>query len=144
MYGKLFNIIPVVNSKGKEISQSSLITLFTEILLIPSYSLQNYIKWEAIDSKTAKARFTHMDIDVTGIFHFDEVGKFIHFETNDRYYTEKDGKFVKKRFSAMVDSYKEKDGLQIPSKVRIVWYLENGEYEYFKGEVDEIIYNINE
>jgi hypothetical protein len=144
MYGKLFNIIPVVNSKGKEISQSALITLFTEILFIPSYSLQNYIKWEAIDSKTAKARFTHMDIDVSGIFHFDEAGRFIQFETNDRYYTEKDGKFVKKRFSAMVDSYIEKNGLQIPSKVRIVWHLDNGEYEYFKGEVNEIIYNIKE
>lgn len=144
MYGKLFNLIPVVNSKGKEISQSSLITLFTEILFIPSYSLQNYIKWETIDSITAKARFTHMDIDVTGIFHFDETGKFIHFETNDRYYTGKGGKFVKKRFSAIADCYKEKNGLQIPNKVRIIWHLEKGDYEYFKGEIDDIIYNIRE
>jgi hypothetical protein len=144
MYGKLFNIIPVVNSKGKEISQSSLITLFTEILFIPSYSMQNYVKWESIDSITAKARFTHMNIDVTGIFHFDEAGKFIRFETNDRYYTDKDGKFVKKRFSAIVDGYKEKNGLQIPDKVRIIWNLEEGDYGYFKGELDDIIYNSKE
>lgn len=142
MYGKLFNLIPVVNAKGKETSQSALITLFTEILFIPSYSLQDYVKWESIDSRSAKARFIHKDIDVTGIFYFDESGKFIRFETNDRYYTEKGGKFVKKRFSAISDSYKEKDGLQIPNKVRIIWHLENGDYEYFKGEIDEIKYNV--
>ncbi|MCD8511144.1 MAG: hypothetical protein LRY73_15605 [Bacillus sp. (in: Bacteria)] len=35
MYGKLFNLIPVVNAKGKETSQSALITLFTEIFIYP-------------------------------------------------------------------------------------------------------------
>ncbi len=144
MYGRLFNLIPVINSKGTETSQSALITLFTEILLIPSYSLQSYIKWEPIDSVTAKARFTHGGIDVTGIFHFDESGKFIRFETSDRYFAEKDGKFVKKRFSAVVDSYEEKRGLQLAKKVRIIWHLDDGDYEYFKGEIDDIIYNIRE
>jgi hypothetical protein len=143
MYGKLFNLIPVVNAKGKETSQSALITLFTEILFLPSYSLQDYIKWEPIDSRSAKARFTHKGIDVTGIFHFDETGKFLRFETNDRYYTEKGGKFVKKRFSAIADNYKEKDAIHIPNKVRIIWHLEHGDYEYFKGEIEDIIYNVH-
>ncbi|MCD8501198.1 MAG: hypothetical protein LRY71_05350 [Bacillaceae bacterium] len=142
MYGKLFNLIPVVNVKGKETSQSALITLFTEILFIPSYSLQDYIKWEPIDSRSAKAKLTHKDLDVTGVFYFDEAGRFIRFETNDRYYTEKDGTIVKKRFSAIADSYKEKDGLQIPNKVRIIWHLESGNYEYFKGVIEDIIYNV--
>lgn len=144
MYGKLFNLIPILNAKGKEISQSALITLFCEILFIPSYSLQEYIKWEPIDSQTAKAKFVHKNIMVEGIFHFDETGKFIQFETNDRYYNENGGKFVKKRFSAMVDSYKEKNGVQIPSKVRILWHLDNGDYEYFKGEIENILYNIHD
>jgi hypothetical protein len=144
MYGKLFNLIPVVNSKGKETSQGGLVTLFTEVLFIPSYSLQSYIKWEEIDSKTAKATLTHKDIVVTGVFHFDENGKFIHFETNERYYPEKGGKFVKKRFSAVVDSYKEKNGLLVPNKVRVIWHLDNGDYEYFKGEVEDIVYNVKE
>jgi hypothetical protein len=144
MYGKLFSLIPVVNAKGKEISQSSLITLFTEILFIPSYSLQSYIKWEPIDSVTAKARFIHKNINVTGTFHFDETGKFSRFETNDRYYNKKGGKFIKKRFSAITDSYLEKNGVQIPNKVRIIWHLDNGDYDYFKGEIGNIIYNIRD
>ncbi len=91
---------------------------------------------------TAKARLTHRDIDVTGIFHFDETGRLLRFETNDRYYSERGGKFVKKNFSAIIDCYKEKNGLQIPQKVRIVWHLEKGDFNYFKGEIEDIIYNL--
>ncbi|WP_324609512.1 DUF6544 family protein [Salisediminibacterium beveridgei] len=142
MFGKLFNLIPVVNAKGPEISQSSLITLFTEILLIPSYSLQSYITWEPVDQHTAKARFRHQQIDVSGTFHFDDTGKFRRFETHDRYYSETKGTFVKKRFSALVDDFQAKDGVQIPRKVRIIWHLDDGDYEYFKGEISEMVYNV--
>ena len=144
VYGKLFGLFPVVNDKGKETSQSALITLFTEVLLIPGYSLQAYIEWEAVDDYTAKARFTHMGMDVSGVFHFDETGKFVRFETDDRYYSEKKGVYTKKRFSAVVDSYKEKQDIVFPQAVRIMWHLEDGDYEYFKGEVDDIKYNASE
>lgn len=144
MYGKLFNLIPVLNAKGKEISQSSLITLFTEILFIPGYSLQDYIVWEEIDLFKAKARFNHMGIDVTGDFYFDEAGRFLRFETNERYYKEKDGKLVKRRFSAVVSGYSSKNGLLIPNNVKIIWHLDNGDYEYFKGKIEDIIYNNKE
>ena len=81
-----------------------------------------------------------MNIDGTGIFHFDEIGKFISFESNDRCYNDKDGKFVKKRFSAVVDNYKEKNRLQIPKNVRIIWNLKIGIMNILKGKY--IIYNI--
>ena len=142
MYGKLFNLVPVLNAKGKEISQSSLITLFTEILFIPGYSLQDYIVWEEVDSFKAKARFIHRGIDVTGDFYFDETGRFIRFETDDRYYKEEDGKFVKRKFSAVVSSYSSKNGLLIPKNVKIIWHFDEGDYEYFKGEIQEVVYNI--
>ncbi len=142
MYGKLFNLIPVLNATGKEISQSALITLFTEILLIPGYCLQNYIIWEEIDSFKAKARLVHMGIDVTGVFYFDESGKFIRFETNDRYFNENKNTFVKRRFSAVVNSYSPKNGLLVPDDVSITWHLDKADYEYFKGKINDIVYNI--
>ena len=141
VYGKLFGFFPVVNDKGKETSQSALITLFTEVLLIPGYSLQDYIRWQAVDDRTAKARLLHGGIDVSGVFHFDETGRFVRFETEDRYYTEAKGVFTKKRFSAVVDSYKEKAGTVIPQMVRITWHLDDGDYEYFKGEIDGMVFN---
>jgi hypothetical protein len=143
MNGKLFNIIPIINGKGIEVSQSSLITIFCEFLFIPGYAIQDYVKWEYVDEKTVRATLYDKEFIVSGIFHFDNEGFFSQFETEDRYYTDERGKFTKTRFSAFVDSYQTKDSRIIPEKVRILWHLKDSEYEYYKGTIDRIIYNVN-
>jgi hypothetical protein len=144
MKGKLFNIFLIINGKGKEVSQSSLITIFCEFLFIPGYILQDYVKWETVDEKTVNATLCDKEFTVKGIFHFDKDGLFTRFETQDRYYTDDKGKFIKTRFSAIVDSYQTKHSKLIPEKVRIVWHLKNGDYEYYKGTVDKIESNVAE
>jgi len=143
MNGKLFNLIPIINGKGKEVSQSSLITIFCEFLFIPGYILQDYVKWESVDAKTVKATLCDKEFVVSGIFHFDNEGLFSRFETEDRYYTDKTGKFIKTRFSAIVDSYQTKNEIIIPQNVRIVWHLPSGDYEYYMGTIERINFNVN-
>ncbi|OEF95674.1 DUF6544 family protein [Desulfuribacillus alkaliarsenatis] len=143
MKGKLFNFIPIINGKGKEVSQSSLITVFCEFLFIPSYILGDYVTWETVDKNTVKARLINNGFDVTGLFHFDDEGLFTRFETNDRYYGY--GKKSKKvKFSAIVDSYQVVDDIKIPLDVRIVWHSEEGDYEYYKGTIEKIVFNVNQ
>lgn len=118
--GKLFNLFPIISGKGKEVSQSSLITIFCEFLFSPGYILQDYVKWESVDAKTLRATLRDKDFIVSGIFHFDNEGLFLRLETEDRYYTGEKGNFIKKRFSAIVDFYQIKDEIIIPQNVRIV------------------------
>jgi hypothetical protein len=143
MKGKLFNLFPIINGKGKEISQSSLITIFCEFLFIPGYILQDYVKWESVDAKTVRATLRDKEFIVSGIFHFDNEGLFYRFETEDRYYTNEKGKFTKTRFSAIVDSYQTTDEFIIPQNVRIVWHLPAGDYEYYMGTIERINFNVN-
>jgi len=143
MNGKLFDLIPIINGKGKEVSQSSLITIFCEFLLIPGYVIQDYVKWESVDEKTVRATLYDKEYIVSGIFHFDNEGLFSRFETEDRYYTDEKGKFINTKFSATVDSYQTKDSVLIPEKVRIMWHLKNGDYEYYKGIIKDIVINAN-
>lgn len=142
MKGKLLNLFPIINGKGKEVSQSSLITLFCEFLFIPGYILEDYVAWEYVNEKTVKATLTDNEFKVTGHFHFDEKGLFSKFETNDRYYGNGKGQAIKTKFSAIVDSYQQMDGLTIPKDVRIVWHLADGDYEYYKGTIEKIIFNV--
>lgn len=141
--GKLFNLFTIINGKGKEVSQSALITIFCEFLFIPGYILQDYVTWEYIDEKTVGAKLSDKDINVSGIFYFDNEGLFSMFETYDRYYKTEKGSFAKTRFSAIVDSYQTIDGIKIPKDVRIVWHLPEKDYEYYKGTIDKIIFNVN-
>lgn len=144
MKGKLFNLFTVVNGKGKEISQSALITIFCEFLLVPAYILQDYVNWEYVDEKTIKAVLTDNEFVVTGLFHFNSEGLFSQFETNDRFYENEKGEYVKTKFSAYVDSYQTIDEIRIPEKVRVVWHLPDSDYEYFKGTIERIEFDVTE
>lgn len=142
MKGKLFNIFPIINGKGFEVSQSSLITIFCEFLFIPGYVIQDYVKWEYADNTTIKATLCDKNFNVSGIFHFDNDGFFYKFETDDRFYTNEKRKYMKTRFSAIVDSYQNKDGFIIPKEIRIVWHLHDRDYEYYKGTIERINFNV--
>ena len=143
MKGKLMNVFTVINGKGKEVSRSSLITVFSEFLFIPSYALQDYVSWNEIDSVSAKATLRHGGHEVSGIFHFNNNGLFSRFETSDRYYSENKNEYRIVPFSASVLAYQTFDDLVFPRDILITWHLEDHEFDYFKGTIDTIIFNID-
>lgn len=142
MIGKIFNFFTVLNARGKEVSQSALITSFCEFMLLSGYALQSNVKWEEIDDKTVKGTLNDNEFEVSGKFHFDEEGKFSFFETDERFFDNGEGNFTKTKFIAKVDSYKKEGRFYIPENVKVLWVLENGEFEYFKGIIKEINYNV--
>lgn len=129
------------DSKGKEMDDAALVTLLAEAMFIPSYALQPYITWTAIDERSAKATIRNGATEVSGIFYFNDSGACIRFDTDDRYFSEKDGSYTKTKWSVIIGNYVEKDGVLIPSEVSTVWHLQNGDYTYFKGKVAGIKYN---
>lgn len=143
MIGKIFNLFTVLNAKGKEVSQSALVTSFCEFMLLSGYALQSNIKWEEIDDKTVKGILNDDEFEVSGKFHFDEQGKFSFFETDERFFDNGNGNFTKTKFIAKVDSYKKDGQFYTPENVKVLWVLEGGEFEYFKGTIKEINYNVN-
>lgn len=142
MKGKILNLFTVVNAKGKEISQSALITSFCEMMLLSGYALQDYIQWKEIDHRTVEGVLSDHDFKVSGIFHFDDVGRFSYFECNDRYFDTGDGSFEKKKFMARVDSYKHLSNHYQPEHVSVIWILDGEEYVYFKGSIERVYNNV--
>ena len=144
MNGKLLNLIRVVFDNSKEVAQSALITIFCEFLFIPGYLLLDNVTWEQLSENSVKGTLTDNGLEVTGIFYFDENGLFTHFESDDRYYSTGKNKYKKVKFSAIVESYKMQGNLKINEKVKIVWHLPEGNFEYYKGTVDRIDFNVFE
>lgn len=138
---KLLKLFTVADAKGIEMDKSALVTVLSETLIIPNYAVQTYIKWDAIDDNSAKATLTFKNIQVSGTFRFNEKGEMISFYTEDRYFAEKNGIFKKIPWSIVVDAYGEKDGVKFPSKIKAIWHLKDGDFEYFKGEITNIEYN---
>ncbi len=140
---KLMKRITVADAKGVEMDISSLVTVLSETFIIPTYALQDYIKWETIDDNNAKATLTYNDTKVSGVFRFNNKGEMISFYTEDRYNAEKDGNYNKIPWSIVVNNYMEKNGMKFPCEIKVIWHTNNGNFEYFKGKISNIEFNIN-
>ncbi len=141
MHIPILGLFNLQNAWGREMDESSLVTILSETLFVPGYALQPYISWEPIDSLRARATITHNGISVGGVFHFNANGEMTHFISYDRNFVGTDGKAKKVPWMAEVDSYTQYQNLAIPAYVRATWKLPEGDYEYFRGKVVALQFN---
>ena len=144
MLMKLLNLFTIADAKGVEMDKSGLVTVLSEISIIPTYALQDYIKWESVDNNNAKATLTYNGITVGGTFNFSDKGEMNSFYTENRYFAEKDGTYKNIPWSIVIDNYVEKDGMKFPNKLKVMWHFKDGDFEYFKGKISNIEYNVME
>ncbi|MEW5846322.1 MAG: DUF6544 family protein [Bacteroidota bacterium] len=140
---KAIGLFPVQNVYGKEMNKSGLVTVLSEMLLLPGYAFQPYIKWEVIDSVSVSSTISYANDTVSGIFYFNSIGEVVQFKTFDRSYVDVDGNSQKYPWVVKVDYYTAINGLRIPGYVRAIWETPDGEYEYFRGKIKNIRYNVN-
>lgn len=144
MKGKLLNLITVVEGAGPEISQSAMITAFAEFPLVPGYLLLESVAWDSVDSNTVKATLQEGGFTVSGLFHFDDQGLYRRFETNDRFYSDSEGVTMNIPYTISIQSYQKQGDLMVPDSLNAVWNLPDGDYEYFKGRLKRLEFNVFE
>ncbi|MBM4176164.1 MAG: hypothetical protein FJ213_08325 [Ignavibacteria bacterium] len=138
---KLFGLIPVVNSKGDEISQGALLRYLAEIIWIPSNAVMDYIQWEEIDSLSAKATMNYGNISASGIFRYSQNGDFLSF-TAKRFYERKEGATLEDWYiETDTSSYKTFHGIRFASKSKVTWKLNSGDFNWLNLEITEIDYD---
>lgn len=138
----LCNVFKVAEAKGREMDQSGLVTILAEAFFVPSYALQPYIEWTPVDERTANATICFNGEKAEGSFHFNDEGAFIRFESNDRYYSEKGTEYKQLKWTVTAGNYLEKNGTRIPTCFTGSWTTPEGEYEYFKGTISSITFDI--
>lgn len=141
MIGRILNKKTIFDVKGIEINTSAAVTFLSESLMVPSCALQEYISWVSIDSNSCRAIINYKGVRAEGIFIFNKNGEFIKFVTDDRYMYMDDGTSVKHRWSAVASDYVERNGVKIPTRVKGVWNLDEGDHEYFDGKLVGVEYN---
>ncbi|WP_156166149.1 MULTISPECIES: DUF6544 family protein [unclassified Marinitoga] len=138
---KLLSLITVVDSKGKEIDQGTMLRYLGETIWFPTAVLNKYIQWEQVDPTTVKAVMNYSGITASGIFKFNIKGDIVSFEAK-RYY-ERKGKSTLENWFIQIDpnSYKEFEGIRIPTKATVIWKLKEGDFAWYKLEITDINYN---
>lgn len=136
---KLLSLLKIVDAAGDEMDQGSMVRYFNEMFWFPTAYLSDYIQWEPIDSRSAKATMSYQGVTASAIFHFNEKGQITNFVA--RRYMENDGRFDLETWSTPLNEYKEMNGIKIPVSGEAVWKLSSGDFCYIKLEITDIVYN---
>lgn len=142
MKGVIAKAITLFNEKGEAMNKASLVDCLAEGLLMPNFVLQDYVRWEEIDEKHAKATISYYGISASGIFVFDDNGAMISFTSEDREYNDGNGNTKKVKWSAVCGDYKDMNGIKYPTTLKGIWHLETGDLVYFDGRDVIINYNV--
>lgn len=141
---KLLKMFTVADGKGKEMDEAALVTVLAEALFVPGYALQDYLTWTAIDDTSVKGTISFNNTEVSGVFYFNDRGEYSRFETFDRHYSENGKEYKNVKWTGICGEHKEKNGIKYISSFSGVWNLEEHDFEYFKGKVTNITYNVKE
>jgi len=141
MHVKLISAINIVNAKGKEMDEASLMRYFNEMQWFPSSLVSGNVKWEAIDANSARSTLTDRGMTVSALFCFDKEGKITNFIA-ERGRSTDGGKVVRTTWSTPISEYGTYgNGLRLPSKGEAIWHLDSGEFSYIKLEITEVEYD---
>jgi hypothetical protein len=139
---RAMGFIKIADSKSRHMDQSALATFLAEIPWVPSAALQPYVRWEHIDGLTARAVMTHAGNTVSGIFRFDDAGDFLSFETGDRWQDGKEDAPIPWIIRAAAP--RDLGGFSLPTEYTATWREPEGDFEYFRGRLGMVEYNVEE
>jgi len=137
---KILSLIDVVNdSDNEKLNQATLQRYLGEIVWFPTAALSPLIKWEEVDSLTAKATMIFNNTTGSALFTFNENGDFIKFSAMRYMGTEENSQL--KEWIITLNEYKTYDGIKIPVKGEATWKLDDGDFTWYKLEVYDVRYN---
>ena len=139
---KLLKMFTVADAKGKEMDESALVTLLSEVLFMPNLTLKNQITWNAIDNYSVEASIKDKENKVSGIFYFNNNYEYIRFFTADRFYSFNDDSYKKTKWSCEFDYYQNINGILFPTFVKAIWHMDDKSFEYFKAQIKNVQHNI--
>lgn len=134
---KLLYTLTVADAKGREMDEATLMRYLDEMMWFPTAYLNDYIQWEHIDAKSAKATISDKGVTASAILYFNEKGELRNF-VGERL-SSVTGK--KETWSTPISEYKEINGIRIPIKGEGVWNLSSGDFSYIRLEITDIEYN---
>jgi hypothetical protein len=141
MFGRLAGF-RIFDERSYEMDKSGLVTYLNDMVLMPPGCLNPNIRWEPVDSLSARASITYNNINVSAMVYFNEKYELVNFITEDRYESTGNGEYARKRWSTPVTEYGEINGIRMCTAANAVWHNPGGDYVYARFRVKDFRYNI--
>ncbi len=137
---KLLSLVPVADAQGPETDQGALLRYLGELVWCPAAVVADYIHWEAIADRSARATMRYGGVEASGVFTFSPEGDPLRFEAM-RYYDRKGGATLEK-WQVDIDpkSFREFEDVRIPARSTVSWALETGTFDWLKLEIQSLTF----
>jgi hypothetical protein len=137
-------VVPVVSAADPAMTKAETVTLFNDMcLMAPATLIHPAIAWEAVDARTARARFTNAGHTVHAVLSFNDAGELIDFVSDDRAQTSADGTTMRQvRWSTPVTGYRRYGAIRLMAGGEARWHEPDGAYAYIQLTIDDVQYNV--
>ena len=136
-------LVPVVAAAGPEMTQGETVTLLNDMcLMAPATLVSPAVRWEAIDSRRAKAHFTNAGHTIQAELWFDDASELRNFVSDDRYAAASDGTMKRLRWSTPIGGYRKYGRFRLIASGEGRWHEPDGEYAYIELTIDDVQYNV--
>lgn len=139
---KLLSLFPMVDQRGPQMTRAETVTLLNDMaLMAPAALLDPAVEWEAVDERSARARYTVGDNTVDATFVFNESCELVDFVSDDRLAATPDGDMVARRWSTPMEGHRGFGPYHLPAAGKAIWHAPEGEYAYLEAELFDIEVN---
>ena len=133
---KPMSLITMDDASGGKIDQAAMQRYLVEMIWYPWAALAPFVKWEAIDSRSARVTMSYKGVSGSAVFHFDEAGDLVGFSA-DRYMgAGKDAALEK--WIGTTRAYGTREGLRMPVGVEVTWKLRTGDFTWYRFEIEHL------
>ncbi len=136
---KVASLVTVADAIGPEIDQGALLRFLSEIVWFPSAALADYISWQAIDERTARATMRYAGVSASADFTFDERGRVASLSA-DRYMSTAGGARLE-RWVIPITEWRTVRGIEMPVRGGAIWKLPAGDFDYYRWEISDVEMN---
>ncbi|HLT36494.1 MAG TPA: DUF6544 family protein, partial [Enhygromyxa sp.] len=135
---KLLSSLSSVDQRDDATRRALLVNYIAELALLPGGLLPaDDRSWEPVDEHAARFSVRDGELQVAGVFWFDELGNVIRFESEDRPYLGEPNPAV----ARWVVRYAEHRGfgeLQLPTKIDVEWQLDEQTFHHVERNVEAL------
>ncbi len=143
MLVRLLSLFPLVDARGPEMNRAETVTLLNDMcVLAPMELVDPSVRWEHIDSQSARAHYNVGPENVSAVLHFGDEGDLVNFVSEDRLAASRDGKsFVRQPWSTPLWAHRQFGSLRLPSQGEGRWHPPEGAFAYLEIELVDVKHN---
>ncbi len=139
MLGKVAGLFTVVDGRGPEVDQGSMVRYMQEATWFPIAYLGERFSWQPVNDHCADLTFCDCGKTVSARVYFDDVGRMVNFEAQR--YGEFGGTFQMRTWTVPTTVYAPMAGLRLPTEGVGVWLLPEGDLSYIDVHTTMVEYN---